>query len=247
MLDLLEANGLGDVGVEIFYDALPFYDNANIVRTLRHHIERGQVSFHYPMDGVALLDDGWQYEYALDRLEECLHTAHLCGADSMVIHASHYGAYDRPERDGELRQRWIDRYPAWAALAAEYGVALWVENCGNIHDHGELFDQEAFLALFDRFPDMDALIDTGHATNCGWDLSDVTQRLGGRLKAYHLHSNNGKEDNHWPLRRGNFDVDGFFASCNRDALMIVEYGRWLFDDLRFIVDELNWLRSEYGL
>lgn len=248
MLDMLERNGLGDVGVEIFYDALPFYDNANITDMLQKHIERGQVSFHYPMDGVRLLDDAdsASYRYSLKRLEECLHTAQLCGARHMVLHASLFGNPAPTERWQAMRERWMARYPEWAALAARYGVAFWVENSGIPHHHDEVFTQAQFLALFEQMPELRALIDIGHAHDCGWDLPFVIAQMGDKIEAYHLHNNDGVDDCHWPLRRGTLDYDTVLKAMSPKALMVVEYGRWTFDALDLVIDDLQWLRGTYG-
>ncbi|MCL2545791.1 MAG: sugar phosphate isomerase/epimerase [Oscillospiraceae bacterium] len=251
MLQRLQDNGLHDIGIEIFYDALPLYDNANIAELLRPQIERQLVSFHYPMDGVRLMCDdvdGWAYKYSITRLRECLRTAQLCNAEYMVIHAALYGEKTPQAERESVRLRWRERYVQWAALAAEYGVKLLVENCGSLQSDSVLFNQEQFAELFAEIPGMECLVDIGHAQNCGWDMLALIEQLGDKIKAYHLHNNDGTEDKHWPLRdkRGAIDYDPILRKADKNALMIVEYGRWTFDDLEYIIEELKWLRSEYG-
>ena len=251
MLQLLEDNNFNDVGIEIFYDAMPFYDADAIVKLLSKQVDKGLVSFHYPMEGVRLMEDdvnGWQYQYSIARFEESLKLAKQCHAKEMVFHASLFGRTTPLEERADMRRRWIERYPEWSALAQQYGVSLLVENSGIPSHDDELFSQEQFCELADVFPDMTFLLDIGHGHDTNWNQVALIEKLGTKITAYHLHNNDGHEDNHWPLRdkRGTLEFMPILEAAKKhtpNAAMIIEYGRWTFNDLQYIIDEICWLQD----
>jgi len=119
-------------------------------------------------------------------------------ADSMVMHT--HEKIVLPEERTQLQE--YARQAIWAVAqeARQKNVRLMVENVGYPAKSNVLFDQEEFIALFgDLPPEVDALIDTGHAMANGWDLPAVVERLGTRIGAFHLHNTDGVHDLHRPL------------------------------------------------
>jgi len=111
-------------------------------------------------------------------------------------------------------------------IAAEYGLHNLVENAGAIAKNTMLFDQEAFITLFDKI-DNDCLIDLGHVHCNGWDVERIISALETRIRAYHIHDNNGREDAHLPLGQGSLDMPGFLTQYKKHtpgAMLILEYG-----------------------
>ena len=89
-----------------------------------------------------------------------------------------------------------------------------------------LFTGEQFLRLFTDLPDLHCELDIGHALVAGMDIARLQRELGGRIRAYHLHNNNGRADTHDRLREGVMDWSAFAENCLRytpDAVGVLEY------------------------
>ena len=89
-----------------------------------------------------------------------------------------------------------------------------------------MFDQGQFLQLFRDIPDMNCVLDVGHALVTGMDIPTVQRELGSRICAYHLHNNDGKRDTHARLRDGIMDWASFAQNAARytpDATGVLEY------------------------
>lgn len=96
------------------------------------------------------------------------------------------------------------------------GIHVTVENVGYPKKNSVLFDQEQFVALFDRLPqEVGCLIDTGHAMLNRWDIPALIRRMGTRIKGYHLNNNDGFHDSHYPI----YDPEGFCSHQEMDDIL----------------------------
>ena len=89
-----------------------------------------------------------------------------------------------------------------------------------------LCNQDDFLRLFQNNPSLNCIIDTGHAILGDIDVFTVQKELGSRLKAYHLHDNNGIEDLHQRVGTGVFHWERFYEGARLytpDATFVMEY------------------------
>ena len=119
-------------------------------------------------------------------------------ARSMVMH-THEGTIV-PERRQWAQERSFQVLQRMARRAAEEGAALTVENVGYPAKGNQLFDLPQFIELIEALPrEPGCLIDVGHALLNGWEIPQVIRRLGTRICGYHLHTNDGQRDRHWPL------------------------------------------------
>ena len=171
-------------------------------------------------------------EYA--RMEQEFHRAfewyHQFGASSMVMHT--HKRRIAPGQEAFFRQQSESVICRLAEQARSEDIRLTVENVGFSAKGSMLYDQEAFISLFDRLPgDVGALIDIGHAMVNSWDLLSVIQRLGTRIRGYHLHNNDGAADLHRPLFESGMRYDSKdmetllreIGRCSPDADLILEY------------------------
>ena len=187
------------------------------------------VTFHAPFVDLACEEGSAAEEDARRQMETAFRLYRQFGASSMVIH-THEGV---PEGDFDAaRQRSTEALLDLGEQARRAGISLTVENVG-FPDRGTyLYDLEQFCALFDTLPeDMGCLIDTGHALRNGWDIPALIRRLGTRIRGYHIHTNNGVRDLHWPiyhdesrLTRAQMDeILDTIAAVTPDAHIILEY------------------------
>lgn len=187
------------------------------------------VTFHAPFVDLSAPRGSEKEREAQRQMETAFRLYRQFGASSMVIH-THEGA---PEGDFDAaRQRSTAALLALGEAARKAGVSLTVENVG-FPDRGTyLYDLEQFCALFDTLPeDMGCLIDLGHALRNSWDIPALIRRLGTRIRGYHIHTNNGVRDLHWPiyhaesrLTRAQMDeILATIAAVTPEAHIILEY------------------------
>mgnify|MGYP002231525131 CR=1 FL=1 len=77
----------------------------------------------------------------------------------------------------QLKKLVYQRLAEVISLAQSYGVQVVIENVGLRPCGSLLFDFEEYLALFERYPQALALLDTGHAHVNGWNLPETVKRL----------------------------------------------------------------------
>jgi len=114
---------------------------------------------------------------------------------------------------------------ALVAFNEAYGRSLLVENIGSRDSC--IFTESQFAAFLDGFPpEVGYVVDVGHANVCGWRLESLLPALGARLRAMHLHDNDGGSDAHAPLGRGTVDWPAVMAAAARggaDPALVLEY------------------------
>ena len=86
------------------------------------------------------------------------------------------------------------------------------------------------------------LIDVGHAWCNGWDLEHVIAALKEKIVAYHIHNNNGKEDEHQRIHSGTLNFDAFmkmYAKYTPSADLVLEYAPNVKDDVAGIQADIE--------
>lgn len=135
-------------------------------------------------------------------------------ASSMVFHTNE-GSFGENRRS-PAQKRSLEVLAAWGTVMKEQGIHASVENVGYPGKNNQLFDQEEFIAIFDRLSnEWDCLIDIGHAALNGWDVPQVIRRLKHRICGYHLNNNDGIHDCHYPL----YDADGILKERQIDEIL----------------------------
>lgn len=210
-------------GVEIFYE-FGSPDQWESLLSQLYQSSRGPFSIHAPftfVDISAPCDEGKLF----DVLRRPFDLYHRYNGEFYVLHT--YGEVDRPETSDHLeecRKRSVERLAKFQEICKKEGVHLAAENlCAG---KTPMFDQGQFLQLFRDIPDMNCVLDVGHALVTGMDIPTVQRELGSRICAYHLHNNDGKRDTHARLRDGIMDWASFAQNAARytpDATGVLEY------------------------
>ena len=191
---------------------------------------RYPVTLHSPFFEYCCERDSEQWQASMAAMERAFGWYGSFGATSMVVHTHSAG------RPAEERARWQRlSVENMCLIAEEYrrrGYNMTVENVGFPHAGTVLFDQEECIALFDELPDdVGCLIDTGHAFANHWDVGHVVERLGERIRAFHLHNTDGMRDLHYSVYEEGMYLspaafDGLLC-CIRDncpgAELVLEY------------------------
>ena len=126
------------------------------------------------------------------------------------------------------------------ARAAELGVDLLVEN--NVctpETRGMLLLQTP--EEFEELPGFGILLDTGHlnvsARTLGFDREEFVRRLGSRIRAVHLHDNDGTADRHEPVALDSWALRTVRASDARAVVVEALFAN--VEALRAHVEELR--------
>jgi sugar phosphate isomerase/epimerase len=217
-----------ELGIEIFYEwGSETYWDCALTEIMR--ARTGKFSIHAPYQGaiteMSLTDrEDELFEY----LRQPFRLYHKFGGEGYVVHINApYAVSPSPEEKAERLKRVEDRLARLNDICEKEGVAMLVENLAFGHGQKTLCDQQDFLRLFQNNPALSCIVDTGHAVLGGIDIYAVQQALGGRLKAYHLHDNDGLEDLHRRVGTGVIDWKRFGEGARLytpNAQFIMEYG-----------------------
>lgn len=196
--ELMEGVKDRGVGVELSF----FDDPAYIKRLLDHKdlFKDYYISFHgahLEVEATGAVGSP-EYERITRAFAEHMALMKEFNAKNMVIHTNQIVV--DPAKKEELQKDSIHTLTVIAEEAKRLGIQLLVENVGWITNDSVLFDEDEFIALFDKLPpEVGCLIDTGHAIINKWDMKRVIRELGPKIMAYHIHNNNGLVDSHRPI------------------------------------------------
>lgn len=111
--------------------------------------------------------------------------------------------------------------------AHQQGVHFVIENlCRHPKEGTHLFTNEEYFHLFEEMPDAEALIDIGHANVNGLDVEKFLAAYGPRVRGFHVHNNDGMEDQHRDYHLGTADIRSIMhwaGTYTKDADIVIEY------------------------
>ena len=166
-------------------------------------------------------DNSEEWKKTLWSFKEAIDIAEKYNASFIVLHTNE--AIEGIEGEKELSKKHLREIVDYSLSK---GVKPLIENVGI--NSNNLFSEEEFISLcINEFPDCNVLIDIGHAIINKWNLEKVLCTLGSKIEAFHIHNNNGKEDEHKPISEGILDYDEFYQLRNRyssNSKIILEYG-----------------------
>lgn len=157
--------------------------------------------------------------------EQAFRLARQLGCTHVVFHSNE--CFIHPEDKQRLQSQCLSNIAILIRQARPYGVRLLLENLALPSKGTPLFDTQEYIALFDRFPEADCLIDAGHLAVANWDMEAVISALAPRIKGYHLHNNDGIHDSHERIVNGVIDYEHFFRLYRMytpSADLTLEYG-----------------------
>lgn len=228
-----------DFGIEFFYEfGKDYYWRKEI-----EHWGKRELSIHGPCVAVNLADkDCTNYSRIF---EKTFAYAQKAKAKFVVVHTNEEWSGDKEKVQSVV----IKRLRQLISLARSYDVQIVIENVGLRTKDNVLFDLNEFIALFDVFPEAQALLDTGHAHVNGWDIASVVEELGPRLVACHVHDNSGEGDEHLPVGEGTIDWKKYFAAVKKFApqsTQVLEYSCG-FSSAAEVEEHIKKLMQQYKL
>ncbi|HIU64142.1 MAG TPA: TIM barrel protein [Candidatus Avacidaminococcus intestinavium] len=206
-----------EIGVEIFYE---FGSDLYWDKRLETVLAGRRISIHAPCVGINLADP--TDENYLEVFRNTLEYAKKCEAEFVVVHSNEEWKGEREEVMALVESRISEIL----TLAKIFNVPILLENVGLKTNGTLLYDWHDYVALIDKFPEANALIDIGHAHVNDWNIVEVLVVLQKRIKAMHLHDNNGRQDQHLLIGKGEIDWEVYFKKAERiipQAVQVLEY------------------------
>ncbi|MFW6436610.1 MAG: sugar phosphate isomerase/epimerase family protein [Halococcoides sp.] len=136
---------------------------------------------------------------AVEVIEATITDAAAADARAVVVHGGSVPARypDRIQR--QAREGAIDALGGLADHAARVGVPLALENQPRTAGERRFTTTPADLAAHLEAADLEVTLDVGHATVNGQDWRRYAERFGERIRAVHMHDNDGTRDAHEPF------------------------------------------------
>lgn len=207
------------------------------------------VSFHGPYVGVEATEaPGTKgYEWLINSYERVFMLAKKYGVRHVVFH------YTQLPWDEEtlLQTREISKRNIAVLLdmAQSYGVTMLIENLAYPPAGLPLYDNLEFKKLMDIFTKSLFLLDIGHSHMNNMDLEGFLKKHGSRVKAYHFHNNNGKQDQHNCIHDGTFSYKKFselYRQFSPDADIVLEYEPHVRMDYQELLKDINLVQDWFG-
>ena len=171
-------------------------------------IRIGQV--HAPFPTWPESGDEAEFRDMMDAIKKSIRATAIMEAPYLIIHCAMRRGWAPDDDPAASRALNYKVFEELIPVAEREGVTLALENmpCRGIPtctpeelcDYIDMMSSEYLVAC----------LDTGHANITGIDCGDFARALGHRLKALHIHDNDGKSDQH---------ITPFFGTVNWSSLM----------------------------
>lgn len=242
---LLEAVDDEKVGIEVF----PFHHLTYFEKVLERNMPRLKdrpITVHCPYFSTDTCFAEGTVEYALNMeyYEKVFEIAQKLNAEYVVHHFYnfHFAAEEREEK----KKIAMENLPRIKELAKKYGVTLALENTETMQDPAEnMFTQEEFISTVRAQEDCKVLIDIGHVSCAGWNLSEVIYELKDKIVGYHLHNNDGSRDSHKRIFDGVLDMEQFVRDVQEytpNADFTIEY-EMSFNAIEGVCEDIAFLKK----
>ena len=196
-----------DIGIEIVseYASREHWDRA-IPKIMEGRT--GKLSVHGPFVYMEIGDRNNDFNKYIEEYKRTFDLSATYSAIHCVVHSHGQFYSENNNLLSDAQKCCAERLFKLNEVAKSMGVKMAVENLISM-EHRLLLEQEEFLNLLSIIPDINFLLDIGHAYAMHWDLEEVMKRAGKHITAFHVHDNDGERDLHLHVGEGNFDWQCF--------------------------------------
>lgn len=180
-----------------------------------------------------------EYQRSMQYFAKTLQLSSEFGSKYIVYHNNNCKVL--PDIKKEMIANSIENLALLRNKARMYNAQIVVENAGIAAYNNMLFNQQEFIEMAKSIPGK-ILLDIGHANANGWDIKTVMQELAYKIAAYHVHNNNGCDDNHNRILDGTLDFPLFlswYKQYTPQADIVVEYGKQCAVDIEGIISDVK--------
>lgn len=179
----------------------------NIIRPYKEAAAKYGVTFyqaHAPFPFYQLGQDAMN-EYLFVIMEKCAAICDYVDCRRMIVHPSFNGYTEQMEHDEEWALN-IERYSRLIPMLKKYNIICCLENmftgykgkmygaiCSDFYEAAAYVDELNAIAGEKCFG---FCVDTGHALLIGKDIYTALLQVGDRVEAFHIHDNDGMNDQH---------------------------------------------------
>ncbi len=227
-----------NVGIEIVPEWQdPIFINA--IKLYYGEMRTYPISVHGPsfQTEASSLKGTKSYKNTLYYFKETMALAQMFQGKYIVFH--HNNCPFIEEEKEEMIQVSTENLQFLNEMASKYHTPLVVENAGVMAHKDMLFNEVEFVKMANEISNP-ILFDIGHAHANGWNIERVIKRLAPKIVAYHVHNNNGFEDEHNRMFKGTLDMNSFwncYKTYTPNADIVLEYGQvWQNDEMGIIED-----------
>lgn len=244
IFELLDRIDDRSVGIELF----PEWQSEVFCHELAEHMEKLQgypVSLHGPYYRTehSKPDGTEEYIRSMNYFQQTLELSQKLNGRYIVYH--HNNCRVEPGNRESMVKNSMENLMKLRGEAERFNARIVIENAGVLARGNMLFDEEQFIRIAGNLPE-DILLDVGHAHANGWDLSRVMKGLAHKIIAYHVHNNDGYEDNHNRILDGTLDFEQFFDDYKKytpQADIVIEYGKQCAQQPDAIVHDVEWIKK----
>lgn len=184
-----------------------------------------EFTIHGPFLYMNLASIDCEFDQVIENYKWTFNYYNKYGAKHVVLHPHGFISNPQEETNEARKTRCLERINKLAELASQFGVNLLVENMCYPYI---VFDQEAYVDIFNQIPSVNSLIDVGHCLIKSWDIPKLLKDLGSRINAFHIDDNYGpnQKDIHLKLGAGVLDYQEFFDAYNLycpNSRLVLEY------------------------
>jgi len=178
-------------------------------------------------------------ENMLEALKNTIRGCEVIGCRNLIVHPF-FPSYDKQISEEDEWALNIESYMALAPIAKECGVRINLENMFTGF-RGKIYaaicnDPEQAAKYVDTLNGMAGegtfgfCLDTGHALLVGLDIKNFMTTMGSRITAFHIHDNNGTQDQHIAPYMGVLDwkrfTEGLTAINYQSTLSFETFNVW---------------------
>lgn len=231
------------IGIEIF----PMFHDEKYENILNKNLEKlkdYKITFHEPYNKTDhSYPDGKVYERTLDYFKKTLEYKDL-NPKYIVYHYNNRKIDDKNRMLNAARKN-LDYYSSIT------DIPLLIENVGVDERKNKMLEEKEFIEeCLNR--NERVLIDIGHANANGWDIENLISSLQDKIVSYHLHSNDGRHDEHCSIfEEGKTpDIEKIISLIKKytpNADLVIEYSNYYEDKESLVIEDIKKLKELYNL
>lgn len=212
------------VGLEIF----PFWERAgydDILQKYKERLLKLPISVHeqYYESEHSVDESDARYKFTEEVTKKAIGLTKELNGKYLVYHYNNMEV--SPDKRRSMLENARKNLNIINDMAKEAGVEILIENVGIIPRNTALLSEQEFIEECRTMPN-NVLIDIGHAWCNGWNLENVIASLKDKIVSYHVHNNDGKDDQHNRMHDGTLNFEKFLDLYKRytpKAEIVLEY------------------------
>jgi putative sugar phosphate isomerase/epimerase len=206
-----------EVGIELFI----FNNSEDFIREVNENIDRLKeysITFHGPylQTDHSAPKGSDLYNRTIELYKQSLEFDKALKPKYIVFHTNNKIIEEKQEMIKNAFKN-LDEIKGWSK------TPLVIENAGV--GKNSLFDEEEFIKAIQNREE-NTLIDIGHVKANGWDLENVIENLKDKIVSYHIHTNDGKHDQHLSVSEDYDELKSFvklYKKYTPNADLVLEY------------------------